>query len=607
MSIICVALSVMALGQKPVNWNTVAEETNYRRTSTHAETIKYYHQLQAASPWVYVREYPYSTGENRPFHTIIVSTDRLEKPDTPRNPDKAVIFVVNGVHSGEIEGKDACMALVRDICITKKHASLLNHIILVILPIFNIDGHEMRGKYNRINQNGPEEMGWRCTADNHNLNRDYMKADTPEMRALLRLFHGWKPHLWFDTHTTDGADFQYDVTFAAAIGPENAPSVADYVNNRLHPHLLKTLAEDGHTPAIFFEMRDRMDPAKGIDANLGFAPRFSTGYGAITNRPSILVETHMLKPYDVRVKATYNLILRTLELVAADPKALISAVKKGDEYAANLYKDEKARVVLATSQPADDEGTPMVFKAYDVSTKRSEASGAEYPVWDRSKPIDVPTKFFSKFTATRDVKPPAAYIIPPQWKDVIQRLKFHGLRTESLEKIVTIEVGSYRFSEVRWKERAFEGRHEASFKSEPIRVTRTYPKDSVVVRLDDLKAVLAVHLLEPDAPDSLVRWGFFDTIFEQKEYYEDYAMAPIADRMLAEDAILKKEFDAWLAANPDMATNARARLDFIYQRSPYWDKRKDIYPVGRIEQARDIPSNPKSDETPNPRGYKIQG
>lgn len=591
MSMFCAALSVMAMGQKPMNWKTVAEESDYHRTSTHAETIKYYQQLQTASPWVLVREFPYSTGENRPFHTIIVSTDRLEKPDTPRNPDKALLLIVNGVHSGEIEGKDACMALVREICITKKHASLLTHIDLVILPIFNIDGHEMRSKYNRINQNGPDEMGWRCTAANYNLNRDYMKVDTQEMRAFLRLFHQWKPHLWFDTHTTDGADFQYDVTFAAAIGPENAPSVADYVNNRLHPHLLKTLAEDGHTPGIFFEMRDRMDPAKGIDANLGFAPRFSTGYGAIMNRPSILVETHMLKPYKVRVKATYDLLLRTLELVAADPMTLISAVKKGDEYAANLYKDEKARVVLATSQPADDEGTPMVFKAYQVSTKRSEASGAEYPVWDRSKPIDVSTKFFSKFTVARDVKPPAAYIIPPQWKDVIQRLRFHGIRTESLTDGTTLEVGTYKFTDARWKERPFEGRHEVSFKTEPIRETRTFPKGSVVVRLDDPTAVVAVHLLEPDAPDSLVHWGFFDAVFEQKEYYEDYAMAPIADRMLAEDANLKKEFDAWLAANPDKATNARVRLDFIYQRSPYWDKRKDIYPIGRIERTRDIPKS----------------
>lgn len=606
MSLLCVAWTVLAIGQPADNWKTVAEETNYRKTSSYAETIAYYQKLQAASPWVKVERRGF-TPERREMHLVIVSKDDAFKPGTAFSVGKATLLVVNGVHSGEIEGKDACMALAREICITKKHESLLDNATLLILPVFNIDGHERTSRYNRINQNGPEEMGWRCTADNLNLNRDYMKADTAEMRSLLRTFHEWKPHLWFDTHTTDGADFQYDVTFAAAIGPENAPSVADYVNNRLHPHLLKTLAEDGHTPGIFFEMRDRMDPAKGIDANLGFAPRFSTGYGAIMNRPSILVETHMLKPYEVRVKATFDLIKRTLELVAADPWALISAVKKGDEYAANLYKDEKARVVLATSQPADDEGTPMVFKAYQVSTKRSEASGAEYPVWDRSKPIDVPTKFFSKFIVARDVKPPAAYIVPVQWHEAIEHLRSHRLRMEELKEIVTLEVGTYRFSEARWKERPFEGRHEVSFKTEPIRETRTFPKGSVVVRLDDPTAVVAVHLLEPDAPDSLAHWGFFDAIFEQKEYYEDYAMAPIADRMLAEDANLKKEFDAWLAANPDKAANARARLDFIYQRSPYWDKRKDIYPVGRIESARDIPSNPKSDETPNPRGKYIQG
>src|SRR5207247_950082 len=151
-----------------------------------------------------------------------------------------------------------------------------------------------------------------------NLNRDFAKADCVEMQAWLRMYHAWRPHLWFDSHTTDGADYQYDITFGASGGPETAPSVAKYVNERLHPHLLASLEQDGHVPQLFFEMRDRLDPEKGIESNFGMVPRFSTGYGAITNRPSVLIETHMLKSFAVRVKATYDLYVRSLEFVNRD-------------------------------------------------------------------------------------------------------------------------------------------------------------------------------------------------------------------------------------------------------------------------------------------------
>ncbi|MEK6644719.1 MAG: M14 family metallopeptidase [Planctomycetota bacterium] len=574
---------LLLLGQDSSNWNTLAEASNYRKTCSYADVVAYYERMRAASPWVIVQQIG-TTPEGRDMTLVVISKDKAFTPQAAVKTSKAVLLVVNGVHSGEIEGKDACMALARDICITKERQSLLDHVILVILPVFNIDGHERTSPYNRINQNGPDEMGWRCTARNLNLNRDYMKADAVEMQAFLRVFHAWRPHLWFDTHTTDGADFQYDITFGAATGPENAPSVADYVNNSLHPHLLKTLAQDGHIPMLFFEMRDRLDPSKGVDTNLGFAPRFSTGYGAIMNRPSILVETHMLKPYDARVRATYNLLKRTIELVNADPEALRSAVRHGDEYSASLARDAKKRTVLTTTQPAKDDGVPMIFRAYAVDSNRSAASGAVYPVWNHAKPIDVPSRQFSMTEVARDVTLPSSYIVPAPWTDVIERLELHGLLLERLSEPQSFDVASYRFTDVRWKERPFEGRHEVSYKVEPIRETRHFPKGSVIVKLNHPNAVVAAHLLEPEAPDSLVHWGFFDPIFEQKEYYEDYAMAPIADRMLSLNAGLKKDFDDWLKSNPNKAGNPRARLDFIHQRSPYWDHRKDVYPVGRIEQ-----------------------
>jgi hypothetical protein len=585
--ILLVALAITLAGCAPkadsFDFRTRAEKSEYQETTPHGELVTYLRRLEECSPWVRVVSLG-RTGEGHDLQLVIASTDGAITPQDASRTGKAVVLIVNGVHSGEIEGKDASLALLRDIAITKTRQSLLDHVILLVIPIFNLDGHERASPFNRINQNGPREMGWRCTARNLNLNRDYMKADTPEMRAFLTMYRAWRPHLWFDTHTTDGADFQYDVMFGASGGPEAAPGVARYVNERLHPHLLDTLAQDGHVPQLYFEMRDRLDPAKGVDVNFGFAPRFSTGYGAITNRPSLLVETHMLKPFGTRVRATYDLLVRTLELVNRDPTALTNAVAvaDADTAAASARSGEAGCVVLTTTQPADDAGQPIAFKGYAVSTLASAASGAVYPKWDRSKPVEVPSRMYVHSAVDRSVQLPTAYLVPPQWTEVIDRLELHGVATMRLEGGVTIEVESYRFVDATWREKPFEGRHQVSFRYEPIREVRNYPAGSVLVRMDHPSAKVAAHLLEPDAPDSLVRWGFFDPIFEQKEYFEDYALAPLADRMLESHPRLRTEFHLWLSEHPAAAKDPQARLNFFFERSPYGDRQKQIYPVGRV-------------------------
>lgn len=574
------------------NWRTRAERTGYQETARYDETVQYCLNLERCCRWVRV----YSIGrtpQGRQMALVVVSRERAFTPEEAAKTGKSVVLITNGIHSGEIEGKDASLALLREVCIDKTRANLLDHAIVLVVPVFNIDGHERVSPYNRISQNGPREMGWRCTAQNLNLNRDFAKADAPEMRAWLAMYHAWRPHLWFDTHTTDGADYQYDITFVSNDGPETAPPVGEWIRTKLYPHLMRTLPLDGHHPQIFFDLHDRLDPSKGIGGG-GFAPRFSTGYGAITNRPSILVETHMLKLYDVRVKATHSLLAHTLELVNSDGESLREAVRKADEAATALGQPAGPRgsVVLSTTQPADDPGEPITFATYAVSTRMSEASGAAYPVWDHSKPIEVPTRLYARARPLATVQAPLAYLIPAACEGVIQRLIQHGQLVERLTAPCTIEVESYRFSDVDWTARPFEGRHVVSYKTTPIREARTFAAGAALVRLDHPMSRVAVHLLEPEGPDALVRWGLFDPIFEQKEYFEDYAMAPIADRMLAESPALREEFTRWLADHPDQAKNPRARLEFFYRRSPYWDARKDIYPVGRVIDAAALRSIP---------------
>lgn len=566
------------------DFKTAAERSEFRRTGDYREAVEFIREVENASTWVRTISIG-RTPEGRAMPMVVVSRERAFTPEQAKATGKAIVLINNGIHSGEIEGKDASLQLLREIAVTQERANLLDHVILLIVPIFNIDGHERCSRYNRINQNGPEEMGWRCTAQGYNLNRDFIKADSEEMKCWLRMYHAWLPHMWFDTHTTDGADWQYDVTFVAACGPETPAPIATWVRDKLHPHLLETLQADGHCPQIYFDMRDRLDPSKGITSSFGgFAPRFSTMYGAITNRPSLLVETHMLKPYGTRVHATHRLLVRTLELINSEPSALIDAVHQADDMAIsntqNVFKTEN--IPLATTGDDKDEGEPVTFKGYGHVMKSSEATGGEYPEWQHEQPVDIPTRRYSKAVISSTVRPPRAYIIPPQWTSVIERLKLHGIRIHRLKTPVVEQVESYRLSDVHWSERPFEGHHMLTFKTTKISEKRRFIAGSVVVKLDQPMSRLAIHLLEPEAPDSLVRWGYFDTVFEQKEYFEDYAMAPIADEMLEKDASLGSEFKEWLRDNPEKANDARGRLDFFYRRSPYWDENKDLYSVARL-------------------------
>jgi hypothetical protein len=303
-----------------VDWRTVAERTGFRKTSTYDETVDYCRRLDAASPWIRLLTFGRSP-EGRDLHLLVLSRDEAFTPEAARRTGQPVLLVQNGIHSGEIDGKEACLALAREIAITKSLEHLLDSAILLVVPIYNVDGHEFSTPYNRFNQKGPEEMGWRATAQHYNLNRDYLKADAPETRALLAMWEAWRPDLFVDTHVTDGADFQYDVLYTMESTGYVAPEIARYVEDVFQPHVRPAMERAGHVARPYFVLRDEKDLSKGISGFI-FNPRFSNGWAALRNRPAILVETHMLKSFEVRIKATYDLLVETLREMNRAPGAL---------------------------------------------------------------------------------------------------------------------------------------------------------------------------------------------------------------------------------------------------------------------------------------------
>lgn len=567
----------MRIAEIPPEWQTHAEVTDYRETPNYEKTLAYARKLAAASPLIRLTSFGQS-GEGRDLPLLIAAEDETFTPEAARKAGKAVVLIQACIHSSEPDGKDAGLALLRDIAITKLHPGLLRNLVLLFIPIYNADGHERSSPYNRINQNGPADMGWRATTTNQNLNRDYMKADTPETRSWLSLWNQWNPDLFVDCHVTDGADYRYNITYHYEHHDGVAPSVLKWEREVIDGRVFPATEAVGNVVSWYLEFADNRDFSQGI-RDFNGSPRFSTGYVPLRNRPAILIETHMLKDYRSRVVGTYDFLRFTLAEVGSDPRSLLDAVRTANEETAGLSR------VSEREFPIDfeltDKTVPYNLKAVEYHTEPSEISG-DLKVIFGDKPLDVTVPMYSTLRGKTAVRPPLYYLVPPPWKEAIEVLRAHGLRLETLTEATTVDVESYRFSKVGWPPGPFEGRFMPSFETQLISERRVFPAGSVVVPTDNELARLAINLLEPEAPDSLLAWGFFNAIFEQKEYGEAYVLEELAPAMLAQDPHLRQEFEQKLVNDADFASNPNERLQFFYRRSPYWDPFMNLYPIGRV-------------------------
>ena len=569
----------------PPEWLTHAERTDYRETPDYEETLAYCRKLAAAAPQIRLTEFGRS-GEGRPLTLVVAARGRTFTPQAARRAGKLVALVQANIHAGETDGKDAGLALLRDILITKTRPALLRRVVLLFIPVYNVDGHEQRSPYNRINQNGPAEVGWRANATNLNLNRDYMKADAPETRAWLRLWNEWQPDLFVDCHVTDGADYRYNVTYQYE-ARENVPApLRGWMKSGFEGRVVPAAEAAGNLLTTYLEYRDNRDPVRAGVQGFISTPRFATGYVPLRNRPALLIETHMLKEYRVRVKGTYDLLAAVLEELNQNGEELRRAIRETNEQVVREggQYDPSNKVPLRLS--LTDKAVPRVIKGVEFRTEQSDVSGATRVIYG-TKPYDYTVPFYDEARAVVSAAPPLYYLVPPQWKEVIEVLAAHGLRLRRLAEPVTLEVESYRFTEARWAGASFEGRLPVSQKNESVRERRTYAAGTVVVPMAQPSARVALNLLEPDAPDSFVAWGFFNPVFEQKEYGEDYVVEKLARELMARDENLRREFERRLQADKKFAASPRERLRFFFERSPYFNRRINLYPVGRVTKPLD--------------------
>ncbi|UOQ95855.1 M14 family metallopeptidase [Hymenobacter sp. 5317J-9] len=571
----------------PAAWRTPFEnDPAGNTTATYAECVAYYQKLAAAYPQHLHLAEAGPTDAGLPLHEVVLSPDGDADPASTRRKNRRILFIQNGIHPGEPEGIDASMMLARDLMQQKSLQKLLGNVTVVIVPVYNIDGMLNRNSTTRVNQNGPAAYGFRGNARHLDLNRDYIKQESRNACSFAALFQKWQPDVFVETHTSNGADYQYTMTLIATQHSKLAPALGSYLQGQLLPALYKGMEQKKWpmTPYVDFEGKT---PESGLQAFLE-SPRYSTGYAALFNTIGFMPETHMLKAFAPRVHSTYDFLKTMLETVGQQADALAAARAKA-------AADMAAQTLFPLAWILDDSQHETVqFRGYEGKTKPSDVSGQPRLYYDRTAPFTRPVKYFNTFKPTASATRPTAYLIPRAWGEVLDILRRNGVLPEPLTQDVTVPVETYYFEDFKTTPRPFEGHYvHSQVQLRKVAETATFHAGDVVVYLNDAAPVrYLMETLEPQATDSFFAWGFFDSVLQQKEHFSDYVFEDLAADLLRRDAPLRERLEKLKKDNPAFAANGPAQLEWVYLNSAYHEPGHNRYPVarwlgpGRVDAAR---------------------
>lgn len=561
----------------PNAMKTPYESGNQNQTTTLADCIAWYEELMRQHPNVLSFQRIGTSDAGLPIHAGVVSADGVFTVDAIKAAGRPVFFNNNGIHPGEPEGVDGCMALVRDFCTQPERLAALGDTVFLFIPLYNVDGSINRANTSRVNQDGPEQFGFRGNSRHLDLNRDFIKCDTLTAQAFNALFTAWDPDVMVDTHTSNGADYSYTMTLIH--------TQADKLGAELGGFLRATML-----PAIYAEMEARgwptcpyVNPVKdspdhGIADFLETA-RFSTGYATLHNTIGFMPETHMLKPFKDRYESMRALV-ETVLAFTVQHGARIQALRRAAREAGRTRAEWPVHWVMDEQNPST-----FRFKGYEAKYKPSVLGDYTRLYYDRSSPWERDIAYYDRFQADVTVQAPKAYIVPQAWREAIERLELNGVRCERVTEDRLQEVAYYHIVSVSSRPTAYEGHmfHD-DVQLDKRHATVQLRAGDVIVPLDQDQARYAVETLEPLAHDSFFRWGFFNSVLEKKEAYSDYVFEDEAENMLRDEPALAAKFAAWKAANPALLSNQEAVLDFIFAngdkyREPEWRR----YPVFMVE------------------------
>ncbi len=542
---------------------TPYETGNGNQTVTYEEMVNYYEELDQNFESIAVENFG-KDDNGEPIKVVVFNPSK--------NKNNPVILINNGIHPGEPDGIDATMMLMRDLATGKISAKNLK---IAAIQSYNISGMLRRGKYSRANQNGPEEYGFRGNARNYDLNRDFIKNDTENAKAFQQIFQHFKPIYFIDNHVSNGADYQYLFTYISTSKERLGDKLSSYFNEKMQPEILQNIQKKGILTTPYVNIHGD-SPDEGFPAFMD-SPRYATGYTTLFNTLGTVAETHMLKPYSDRVRATYEYMLSSINYTQKNAKEIqkkmaesLAEYQPGMKYALQWKLDETKYQLID-------------FKGYEAGKKTSEVSGKPRLFYDRNIPFTRKVKFFNEYKPTKSVTIPRFYVIPKSENKVIEYLKRNNMAMKEIAQDSTISVELYRITDYKTVKNPYEGHYlhyETKTKSEFKNVN--VRKGDYLVSTKQAGVKYLLETLEPEATDSFFNWNFFDAILGQKEYFSDYVFEDTAAELLKNNQVLRTGFEMEKISNPEFAKNGTAQLEWIYKHSDYYERSVGLYPVFRI-------------------------
>jgi len=552
---------------------TPFEKSEGKETGTYEEVIRFYAQLAASSENIRMKPMGL-TDSGLPLHLVTIDLSGRHDADVARENGQTIILVNNGIHPGEPDGIEASMMLARDL-LQPSNRHLLENTFLAIIPVYNIGGALNRNTTSRVNQAGPEAYGFRGNARNYDLNRDFIKADTRNARSFHEIYHALKPDLFVDTHVSNGADYQYPITHLATQHNKIGGEMGEYIYGKFTPALEQKMAEKAYPITPYVNVFNRTPDERGFSQFLD-NPRYSTGYTALFNTLGFMIETHMLKPFDVRTHASYAFLLSVLEIAQTDG----ATIRKLHREAPVPVPGHLHPVAWKTDMSRAD---TITFLGYEGKRIKSEVTGKERLHYDRNAPFEKRIPYYTHFEPALSVEVPLAYVIPQGWHEVIGLLKANGVKLTVIPGDTTMSVEAYRIHSYQTSERPYEGHYPHNqTEVKKVRENVFFRRGDVIAYVNQPSGRYLIETLEPQATDSWFTWNFFDTILQQKEGFSPYVFEDLARELLNADPALRVAFEKKKEEEPEFAGNWYAQLDFIYEHSEYKEKAHLRYPVFRL-------------------------
>lgn len=550
---------------------TQFEKSEGKETATYTETIDFYIKLAKEFPQINIQTIG-ETDSGYPLHLVTYNLDgdfnfkKLQE-------NKTIILINNGIHPGESDGIDATMMFFRDLAI-EKIASPENTVITTI-PIYNIGGALNRNSSTRANQNGPESYGFRGNALNYDLNRDFIKADTKNAKTFAKIYHLVKPDIFIDNHVSNGADYQYTLTHLFTQHNKLGLDLGAYLNEDLMPKLEQKLSEDKWDITPYVNVYNSV-PEKGFSQFMDY-PRYSSGYTTLWNTVGMMVETHMLKPYNKRVEGTYVILNKMLEIAETDGHKIKELRAKSNKEILELTKYPVQWEIDTTKT------TTLNFKGYEADTLISAITGFNRLKYDTARPFTKPVTYQNYYKPSETIEIPNAYLLKKSNYKVLDLLKENNISYTLLKKDTLVEVESYKIDSYETQKNSYEGHypHFDTKVSTSVKEVQFSQGDIFIpVKQEGIRYIL--ETLEPSATDSFFNWNFFDTILQQKEGFSPYVFEDVALQLLQENKLLNEAFQLKKNSDDKFANNWYAQLQYIYQNSEYYEDAHLQYPVYRV-------------------------